>query len=107
MKGGTTTLQCKVDQPDALTSHLSWEECITKGDGTCRRISNDNDMVYELLGGDPVRGARYSVNNPEAKQFDLQITGVLPEDAGRYRCLSSNDNTKYRYAEIITLGEYC
>ena len=89
-----------------MTTYIAWDECITKTDGTCKRISNDNNVVYEAHGGDPVRGKRYSVTNPEPKQYNLMITGILPEDAGKYRCLSLNDNSIYKYAEIVILGKY-
>ena len=87
VRGSDVTFQCQVTQDDVLTDYISWEECITRADGTCQRISNDETIVYSALGGDPTREARYSIEaDITNKQFDLRITGVVSEDAGRYRC---------------------
>ena len=106
LQAGTVTLQCKLEQDDALTDYIAWEECIINADGSCRRISNDEAVVYEALGGDPVRGARYSISNPQSKQYNLIITRVLMENAGTYRCLSSHDANVLRYADIVVIGEF-
>ena len=99
------TLECKVSQPEGFTTFIHWDECITNVDGSCRRISTDVNNQYAALGGDAVRGARYSIKNPEPKKFDLIISGVLLEDGGQYRCLSAISANTFKYAEVIILGE--
>ena len=106
LRTGNVTLECKVSQPEGgFTTFIHWEECITIVDGSCRRISTDENNQYALLDGDAVRGARYSIRNPEQKKFDLVITGVLLEDGGQYRCLAVNNANTFKYAEVIVLGE--
>ena len=107
VQSGSVELQCKVDQSDAVSGYISWEECITATDGTCKRISNDMNIIYDAIGGEPGRSQRYSITNPEDKQYNLKISDILPEDAGKYQCLSRNSNSVNKYVEVVVLGEYC
>jgi len=106
---GSVLFKCRVEQNAALKSHISWEECSSGENDTCRRIANDEELVYSALGGDANKEARFSIENPEPLEFNLLIRNTQPEDAGKYRCVASNSHDKYRSADltIVEVGSDC